>query len=397
MSDGLEASGAGARRGATRGRRRGTDTPASARLEGELAAALLENAGLQQQVEEQRRRLSEVGEQQTATAGILRVIARSPTDPQRVLDAIAETAARLCDAGDATILRIEGDRLRRVAHYGPLPTGPDQGAPLNRGSVVGRAAADRVTVHVEDLTTLSADEFPLVRDLQRRTGIRTMLATPLVREGASIGVLTIRRAAVRPFTEQQIALLEAFADQAVIAIENARLFSELQASNRTLTEALAQQTATAEILRVIASTPTDAQQVLQVIVAQAARLCDAADAVLFRIEGDRYRSAVRFGPHQSQMGPVDVSFLHSEPCRRMPARGRRWSGAPSTSPTPMPGPTWTSTSRRPSSGRRASAVGSRRPCCGTARPSAPWWSTARSLGRSPTNRSRCWRPSPTRP
>ena len=230
--------------------------------------------------------LKESLEQQTATSEILGVIARSPTDIQPVLDVVAENAARLCDANDAVIVRIEGNSLKAAAHCGPVPAPgfglpTSLGQPITRGWPVGRAIVDRETVHVHDLAASIETEFPDSKILQERIGTRTVLATPLLREGVPIGAIFIRRTEVRPFSEKQIALLETFADQAVIAIENVRLFQELK-------ESLEQQTATSEILGVIASSPTDIQPVLDVVAENAARLCEATDAQIIRIDGESF-------------------------------------------------------------------------------------------------------------
>ena len=167
--------------------------------------------------------LKESLEQQTATSEILGVIASSPTDIQPVLDTIAENAARVCGSYDAVIRLVEGKILRRAAHYGPVEPGFGVERPLTRGSASGRAVLDRELIHIEDLLTVVATEFPEAMTARERMGGRTVLAAPLLREGVAIGVILIRRTEVRPFTDKQIKLLETFAAQAVIAIENVRL------------------------------------------------------------------------------------------------------------------------------------------------------------------------------
>ena len=192
--------------------------------------------------------LKESLEQQTATSEILGVIASSPTDIQPVLNTVAETAARLCEAIDVMVLRVDGEILRLVAHHGPIPAGD---VSLHRGTLGGRTVIERRLFHIRDLQA-EVDEFPEGSALARDRGHRTTLSVPLLRENVAIGNIQVRRDEVRPFSDQQIVFLQTFADQAVIAIENVRLFKELQARNRDLPEALEQQTATSEVLRVIA-------------------------------------------------------------------------------------------------------------------------------------------------
>lgn len=181
------------------------------------------------------RELAEAREQQAATGAILRMIAKAPGDLQAVLDAIAENAARLCQADDVVVRRLEGERYYSVAHFGSIPMVSPIGAsgPLDRGTPAGRAVIDCRTVHVPDLRA-AVDEFPTARTQGLTVGVRTALAAPLIREGQPIGSIHVRRIKVRPFTDSQIKLLETFADQAVIAIENARLFQERETRNRDL-------------------------------------------------------------------------------------------------------------------------------------------------------------------
>jgi len=237
-------------------------------------------ADLKGEVESLRRAPSEARKQQEATSEILRIIAGSPADLQRVLDAVAESAARLCESADAHILRLDGEVHRVVASFGSMPqAGVEEGIPVDRGSVTGRAILDRKPVHIHDLAAEADGEFPISKTYQKRFGTRTVLAVPLLREGVPVGTILLRRLEVRPFSDEQVALLGTFANQAAIAIENARLFSGL-------TEALEQQTATGEILRVISQSPTDTQPVFDAIIERALRLSEATVGAVTIFDGE---------------------------------------------------------------------------------------------------------------
>src|SRR5215813_2273318 len=251
---------------------------------------------------ELQRALTEAQEQQTATAEILRVISSSPPDLRPVLDAMAGSASRLCAAADASIFRLDGDVLRVVAHHGPIPHPLGFVLPAVRGTVNGRSVLDRQAIQVADLT--EAEEFPEGRAFGSNLGFRTVLSVPLLREGVAIGTIALRRTEVRLFTDNQIAVLRTFADQAVIAIENVRLFTELQAKNRALTEAhaqvsesLEQQTATAEILSVISGSPTDIRPVFDAVLDRALSLCEASNGSLYELEDGALRHVGLRGPH----------------------------------------------------------------------------------------------------
>lgn len=257
-------------------------------LAGSLGVAL-ENARLFDEVQKRNQEVSEALEQQTATSEVLRAMSGFQPDLRSLLGIIAVNIAKVCGADDAHIYRVEGDRLKEWAHRGPIP-GLDAGEslPLNRASVIGRSIVDRQIIHIHDAEVeLNETEYPVSAALQRRWGYRTVLATPLLRDGESIGGISIRRKEVQPFTDKQIEQVKTFADQAVIAIENVRLFDEIQTRNREITESLEQQTATSEILQVIASSPTDVQPIFESIVERALALTDGVFSAVFLAEEGR--------------------------------------------------------------------------------------------------------------
>jgi GAF domain-containing protein len=232
--------------------------------------------------------LRESLQQQTATADVLKVVSRSTFDLQTVLDTLVESAGRLCEAYDSTIWRREGDRLLLVAHQGPITV---DSLPLIRGTVAGRTVLDRRTVHLADMEA-EVDEFPESSANARLWGVHTILCVPLMREGVAIGTIALRRNDVQLFTDRQVALLETFADQAVIAIENVRLFEAEQQRTRELSESLEQQTATSEVLSAISSSPSNLDPVFHTILANATRLCEARFANLNLIHSDNTSSVV---------------------------------------------------------------------------------------------------------
>jgi GAF domain-containing protein len=259
------------------------------------AVIAIENVRLFDEVQARTRDLTEALTYQTGSSNILKVIASSPTDVGPVLKAIVESACELCDAYDAVVRLREGDSLCFSAHHGPIPINLDK-LPINRNWTAGRAVIDQKPVHVHDLLSSEGDEFPEAQKLSRSQNHRSVLSVPLLRENESIGAIVLRRNEVNPFSEKQIALLQTFADQAVIAIGNVRLFEEVQAKTRDLTEALTYQTGSGNILRVIASSPTDVGPVLKAIVESASELCEAYDAVVRLREGNYLCFSAHHGP-----------------------------------------------------------------------------------------------------
>src|SRR5260221_9410340 len=260
--------------------------PASARQ----ASSTL--ADLQQQVTALTRELVEAREQQTATADVLKVISRSTFDLQAVLDSLIVSAARLTDSSNATIFMRDGDAVIMRAHVGPLAPQLGRRFPINRSWVTGHAMVDARTIHVANL--MEADEYPEGKALALQRGHRATMTSPLIRDGVAIGAILVRRTEARDFSQRQIELLESFADQAVIAIENVRLFDDVQARTRELSEALEQQTATSEVLQVISSAPGELEPVFQTMLEKATRLSEAQEASLVLREGDDLKIVTRY-------------------------------------------------------------------------------------------------------
>jgi signal transduction histidine kinase len=256
-------------------------------------------AGLERKVDERTAQLKETLDQQTATAEILRVISSSPGDVQPVLLAVAERAARICDARYADIIVAEGDTMRVGAAVGELGRPIGELVQLDRTTVMGRSIVDRLPVHVADLQN-AGEEFPLGQKLACKYGHRTILAVPLVRESRALGTILLRRTEVRPFDEKHVALLRTFADQAAIAIENARLFNETK-------ESLEQQTAIGEVLRAISDSLADVAPVLEAVASRATRLCDAQAVGIYVLEGSELRRAGFHGPAELE-GPQSLPY-----------------------------------------------------------------------------------------
>jgi hypothetical protein len=253
-------------------------------------------ADLQEKLERQARELEEAHDQQAATAEVLRVISSSKFDLQPVLDTLLETAVRLCGADIGVIRRRDGDSYPLAATFGYKPewrTDSERypSAPT-RGSIFGRTVIERQTVHVPDV--LQDQEFARA-DTRSLIGFRAALGVPLLREGNLIGIMAFQRFKPGAFTPKQIGLVETFAAQAVIAIENVRLFEAEQQRTRELSESLEQQTATSQVLKVISSSPADLQPVFEAMLANATRLCEAKFGVLYRSEGDALRAIAMYG------------------------------------------------------------------------------------------------------
>jgi GAF domain-containing protein len=272
------------------------------------AVIAIENARLFDEVQAKTRDLSEALVYQTGSGNILRVIASSPTDVKPVLKSIVDSACEICEAVDAVVLLKDGDNLRFSEHHGSIPIGLEKW-PINRSWTAGRAFLEQRPVHVHDLLGDEGDDFPDGRELSRRMGHRSILSVPLLRENESIGAIVLRRTEVHPFSDKQINLLQTFADQAVIAIGNVRLFDEVEAKTAELTEALEYQTATGDVLNVISRSPNNLQPVMDTIVHTTRRLCQSEYAMLLQREDD---GVYRIAAH-SNASPELIAWMQANP------------------------------------------------------------------------------------
>jgi signal transduction histidine kinase/putative methionine-R-sulfoxide reductase with GAF domain len=273
------------------------------------AVIAIENVRLFKELQAKNSDLTEALARQTATSEVLKVISRSTFELRAVLDTLVEAAARLCEADMAQILRPRDASYYVAASHGFSSEYIESHRTLTfapgRGSLTGRVLLERKPVHISDV--LADPEYSNLEP-QRLAGYRTHLGVPLLRDGHPIGLILVSRCAVRPFTDKQIELVETFADQAVIAIENVRLFTELQTSNRDLTEALDQQTATSEVLKVISRSTFDLQPVLETLIENATRLCGADRGQVYTVEGETLRYATAYG-----IEPGTKDYLRQRP------------------------------------------------------------------------------------
>ena len=286
--------------------RTGDELEALANQFNRSAEALEESyATLEQRVDDRTRELTESLEQQTATAGILQVISQSPTDVEPVLNAVVSAARRFCGADDATIVLRHGNELVLANHEGTLDQLLGTRLPLDTSTTAARAVLEKRTIHIPNVDDIAPGEYALTVDLSRRTNVLAVLSVPMLREGEAIGCILLRKPTATPYAPRQIELAESFAAQAVIAIQNVRLFTELR-------ESLEQQTATGEILEVISQSPTDVKPVLDAVVVAARKFCGADDATIIMRDGTELLMANHAGTLGQILGeriPVDRTSM----------------------------------------------------------------------------------------
>ena len=300
-------------------------TGTKAEVEAVISQARQSSGDVQQQLEVSRRELAEARaqlaeslQQQTATADVLKVISRSTFDLQLVLENLLESAVRLCGADRGLVYRHDGDVYRVAASYGHSPEWLEiiERYPIHkdRTSATGRAILDRRVVHIHDI--LADSEYRWAEDLRNKKEMhRTILAVPMLREGDIIGVIVIWRTRVQPFTDKQIELVTTFADQAVIAIENVRLFEAEQQRSHELSEALERQTATSDVLQVISSSPGELEPVFQAMLANTTRICGAGFGIMWLSDGGGFRSVAFQGISEAALqafGLPPVTFPDPE-------------------------------------------------------------------------------------
>src|SRR6185369_11128414 len=275
------------------------------------AAIAIENARLLAELQAKNSQLTESLEQQTATSEILRVISSSPTDVTPVFEVIVEHARRLCDGVFSNAVRFDGELMHNMAQHG---FGPDALATLQgafprratRDSMSGRAILARAVVQSEDIGL--DHDATISRQLSVVMGYRAQVSVPMLKDGVALGAITVARRQPGLFPTRQVELLRAFADQAVIAIENVRLFTELDARNSELRVALEQQTATSELLKVIGRSNFDLQPVFETLAENAVRLCSAERGFVYRFDGQILRLVVSYNA-----SPEFVAFIEQHP------------------------------------------------------------------------------------
>src|SRR5262249_20319889 len=263
------------------------------------AVIAIENVRLFKELQASNRDLTTALADQTATSEILRVISQSPTDVRPVFDAIVRNASRLCSAANAALFRTDGRTIEHPAVYAGPPepyaevVRQDYPMPLNRWTQQGQAMLAGSVVYLEDSEAPSTP--PLLREVARRLGFRSQVTVPMLRDSQPVGAITVARPQPGRFTDTEVGLLQTFADQAVIAIENVRLFKELEARNRDLT-------ATSEILEIIASSPTDTQPVFDAIARSAVQLCEGLNSYVFLFDGEKYRPVASLNASPKMLG-----------------------------------------------------------------------------------------------